>query len=166
MPHPFRTRPEAQRRVAEAMARYADAVRAVEAALEAAPELEFPRFVFALDQIDDAHLPSLPGGLGRAERDRRQARAALYAVAELVALEQVPGPAQWQAPVVPHPPGAAAEALLAQRVDDVAVHDNLHLDRFITVLERARRLGATFQNGTFVAVGGNPGKGSKGEADD
>lgn len=166
MTHPFRTRPEAQRRVAEAMARFVRAVEAVEAALVAAPELEIPRFVFALDLLDDVGPAGLPAPLARAERDRRQARAALHAVTEHVALELVPGPSRWQSPAMPHAPGEATSALSAQREADLTTDDALHLDRFITVLERARRQGASFQNGTFIAVGGNPGKGAKGEADD
>jgi hypothetical protein len=122
-------------RLSVAAESYRSAFQEVQRALAGAPPGSVPSWVFAVDRLVGDELRTLPENIRRTELKRRQARAALCALIELVALEDdgTHGPAG--------SPDGAEQADLAK------------LDRFITVTNGAREQGCFYVNGMFEPMG-------------
>lgn len=99
-----------------------------------------PPWCFALDRMNIEDVANLDPVLARLEHDRRRWRAALHSLAEYIALkdevEFVPGPRE---------PAETEGTLDPGRL-------TRELDRFITVLNRAKNGGVIYVNGTFEPV--------------
>ncbi len=111
-------------------ARVADAV----AAGEVSPA---PAHVFAIAHMDLAALAALSPPLAEAEAERRARRAALHAIAELIAHGDAAAPGA--------PDGSPA--VVAAHAGDA--RDMRRLDAFITVVNTAQEAGCIYINGTF-----------------
>lgn len=133
MPHPPSR--ESIERFALAAEAYRTAFQEAQRALAEADPGTVPSWVFAVDRLPVEDLRTLAEPVRRAELKRRQARAALHALVELVALEDdgTHGPAG--------PPDGADQADLSK------------LDRFITVANGARKHGCAYVNGMFEPMG-------------
>ncbi|MCB9688789.1 MAG: hypothetical protein H6738_23750 [Alphaproteobacteria bacterium] len=122
---------ESIERFAKAAEAYREAFRDTQQALAEADVGTVPSWVFAVDRLHEDEVRALPEPVRRAELRRRQVRAALHALVELVALEDDGrhGPAG--------PPDGADQADLTK------------LDRFITVANFARHHGCAYVDGMF-----------------
>ncbi len=136
MPHPPSR--ESVERFALAAEVYRVAFAEAQRALAEADPGTVPSWVFSVDRLTVEDLRTLPEPIRKAELRRRQARAALHALVELVALEDdgTHGPAG--------PPDGADQADLSK------------LDRFITVANGARKHGCAYVNGMFEPMGREP----------
>ncbi len=141
---------ELQKSLAAVMGRYQAAFDKVEELVKVhAARLEgLPPYVFAIDRLDDEQLALLPNELRQAEKYRRQERVALHCLVELIALEQMPG-VDWTPPIPLQDPNTKPEELIQHEPE---FSDGTELDRFISIMDFARRHGVIYLNGTFMAV--------------
>ncbi len=141
---------EVQKRLAEVMERYHKSFELVERLVKSAGDLGgLPNFVFAVDRLNEEQLRLLPKELAAAERQRRQERVALHCLVELLALEQLPG-VDWTPPTPLQDPSNEAVDLITQPPEDGKTQQDL--DRFISIMDFARRHGVIYLNGTFKPV--------------
>lgn len=140
-------------------AAYRERYEAVERALEAeaAIQPELPGWVNRLDEIDLQRLWELSPEVANAERQRRTARAAMYAAVELLALDDPEAPLSDFSDDDPtltnvriDGKSRTVDALSAKATGDTRWLRVL--DRFIGVVQRADRDGCMFVNGTFEPV--------------
>jgi len=149
MSNSIRNSREAQVRLSDAMQSYRVAFERVEALVrEGSRSGKLPGWVFAVDRLTDEQVLQLPAVLQAAELQRRRERVALHCVAELIALEQVPG-VGWAPPEPLQDPQADRAGLLEGEPDSASRAD---LDRFIAIVDFARRHGVIYTDGTFRVV--------------
>jgi hypothetical protein len=133
---------------------YRKAFDTVQSLLNACDLGTIPPYVFAIDRFDIKQLGELDRTLAKAERRRRQWRAALHAMVELQALEA----REEDHPVV----SAAAETMDpddptdSSTLNEATKSDMPHLDRFISVVQYARTVGCSYVDGGFQPVFKDP----------
>jgi len=148
-------RRDAAERLEAATQRYRDAFAQVQQILGDLDLGSVPSWVFAIDRQPIAKVKEWGDELYEAELHRRRARQAMHSLVELMALDPSGQPPPEQ------PDNAEDLPDLGTGDLDTAETANLtKLDRFITVMHRARAGGAVYLNGTFEPVRGAP------EADD
>lgn len=140
-PPPMPSR-QSMRRYALAAGNYRIAFETVQTQLKALDLGRMPTWVFAVDRMDLKEIAKLSHPLALAERERRRWRAALHALAELIALsgDNEPTYSEENEP----------EAAMTLSDDD----NDRELDQFITLVNRAKAGGAIYVNGTFEPVTG------------
>ncbi len=133
---------------------YRRAFDRVQSLLNASDLGTIPPYVFAIDRFDIAQLGEIDASLAKAERRRRQWRAALHAIAELQALEAsadrnpvVSTVANTLDPDDPADTSTLSEAKQSDMPD---------LDRFISVVQYARTVGCSYVDGGFQPVFKDP----------
>jgi len=99
-----------------------------------------PPWCFALDRMNIEDVANLDPVLARLEHDRRRWRAALHSLAEYIALKDE----------VEFAPSPREPAETEGTLDPGKL--TRELDRFITVLNRAKNGGVIYVNGTFEPV--------------
>lgn len=99
-----------------------------------------PPWCFALDRMNIEDVAVLDPILARLEHDRRRWRVALHSLTEYIALRDIDDSVP-----MPKPQGNPDDNLDAGTLTQ-------DLDRFITVLNRAKNGGVIYVNGTFEPV--------------
>ena len=133
---------------------YRHAFDEVQSLLAACDLGTIPPYVFAIDRFDIAQLGTLDVRLAKAERRRRQWRAALHAIAELQALEA----SEDTNPVV----SSVLDTMDPDQEPDATTltgtkqSDMPDLDRFISVVQYARTVGCSYVDGGFQPVFKDP----------
>lgn len=141
-------------RLVAAAAAYRDAYAATEEAIAAHfDDPESRLWVFNLAEWDDEDMSTLHPAIQRAERRRRQARVALHAVAELLALENPAGAMELYGG---GPPAAASAQGLggwASAAGEATDERWMRaLDRFVGIVNGADAGACIYLDGTFVPV--------------
>lgn len=126
--------------------RYREAFEHVTARLQQRTDGALPEFVFSLDQMDVAQIATIDAEIARAERLRRQWRAALHAMCELAALDTGD----------PEQP-SVVDTLDPEHFDldapaPTSPASPPGLDRLISVLQYARSTGCMYVDGGFEPV--------------
>lgn len=133
------TNPDVLERIHQAMTRYRETFEETQEHLRAAAGPQTPQWVFALDELTLGEVKEISLLLAGAEKRRRTARTALHAQLELLALRggtrAGDDTASWIA-------GDSAGT-----PDDNTWQDGL--DRFISVVNYARKAGVIYINGDF-----------------
>ena len=129
-------------RFAEIAERYRQSFDEVQAVLQSSDLGRIPNWVFAIDPLPLSEVREFSEELLRVEVRRRKWKAALVAMAELIALED-----QGRELLNQPPTGSSLT-----EVDSANQADLQKLDRFISVINGARAGGCIYVNGTFQAV--------------
>lgn len=108
---------------------------------------DVPAWAFAIDAATPEKMSALDPELARLELMRRRWRTALHAMSELIALEGGQG-----MPITE--PAEGVRGLLDR--PSIEESDRVRLDRFISILDRARAGGCMYLNGTFQPVDHTP----------
>jgi hypothetical protein len=140
-------------RLMRAAQTYRDAFEGVEHAIAHENLPDLPTWVFNFDSMNLDSINSMSPVIAHAERHRRASRAALHAVAELLALGD-PGAALTAGEVPPMPDAASAAAMSSWAASLTAKKGDDHywlrtLDRFVGIVNQADQSGCLYINGTF-----------------
>lgn len=133
---------EAVQRFAEIAQRYRESFLQVQEVLQSSDLGPVPSWVFAIDPLPLEEVKAFSDELLRVEMRRRKWKAALLAMAQLIALEDR------GRELLDEPPSPAT----LTDVDAVDAADLHKLDRFITVINAARAGGCIYVNGAFEPV--------------
>lgn len=154
MENPLGSR-DVQQRITEASDRYRAAFAAVESFLATHSLDPVPSWVFAIDRLPIENLETISEELAVLEANRRSARQALCSLIELIAL-RVDTPNEGL-----DEDGQVDVSAVMQQVPASGDENwKESLDRFITIVERARVNGCIYLNGTFTPVNARDNEGS------
>jgi hypothetical protein len=140
----------------DAAKRYRRAYEVVEEAISAENNPDLPAWVFSLDGFNGDALRSLSPRVAIAEEQRRAARVALHAIAELIALEDPGSTLKTQPEMATEEVGDAEKARQWMSSLTASAGDDLYwlrvLDRFISVCHYADDGNCIYVNGAFEPV--------------
>ena len=133
---------DAVQRFAEIAQRSRESFLAVQEVLQSSDLGPVPSWVFAIDPLPLEEVKAFSEELLRVEIRRRKWKAALLAMAQLIALED-------QGRELLNEPPTSTSLTEVDSADEADLHK---LDRFITVINAARAGGCIYVNGTFEPV--------------